>query len=853
MSTPATAEHTLKFGLHMNKPLNFRGTDGQAKGLVVDVFKHIAKQEGWKVSFHPCKWSQCLSRLKSGEIDVLSAIGYTDKRAETYTFTETTLITNWGLVITQPDTDILSLTDLHGTTIAVLPRAGHTTMLKALLDKFGVNANFLEVDSFKAVMQAVSDKKADAGVVNRLVAQQFAKDYQILKSSIIYNPIEIRYAFTKGTHPEIPMVIDSYLQEMRIDKNSVYFKSLERWFGQGEDAPLPRWLKWLAGTMSLFTGLLMVIAWVLNNRVEAATAQVREGAASFKTVIEAGPLSLIISDTKTNQLLFINDRARSMFAIPDDAKESDFQTSDFFNDGEDQRILAEMLAQGGTPDDHEVQLKRLNGSTFWGSATTMVMPFNGTTTIATSILDISRRKQAEVYLQRTHDELEQRVVERTQALTDEVHERRTIEQELFDKTEILQLLFEITAIANEADDTDAAMAQCLQIICDYTSWPIGHIYTISPKNHNRLIPTNIWHMEDTESFAAFKELTMKSEFDIGIGLPGRVLANRKPVWIEDASKDDNFPRAQHGVDIPIKACFGFPIIVRNKIVAVMEFFSPFDQKSNQLLMQSIEHIGTHLGRLHERALAAENLLEAKKNAEIANTAKSDFLSSMSHELRTPLNAIIGFSDSIGNEMFGPVDNEKYSEYIGDINHSGQHLLKLINDILDVSAIEAGALELQEETVNINDVVNSAISLISPRAEEGKVSVASTIDTTIPKVHVDVRRMQQIMLNLLSNAVKFTPQGGEVIIGAHNNARGILAITVSDTGIGMDEAEISIALNRFGQVDTGLDRKHEGTGLGLPLTQELIGLHGGHLEIKSNKGFGTTITVTIPGNRIIEQA
>ncbi|MBT4464912.1 MAG: GAF domain-containing sensor histidine kinase, partial [Rhodospirillaceae bacterium] len=414
-------------------------------------------------------------------------------------------------------------------------------------------------------------------------------------------------------------------------------------------------------------------------------------------------------------------------------------------------------------------------------------------------------------------------------------------------------LFEITAIANEADDTDAAMAQCLQIICDYTSWPIGHIYTISPKNHNRLIPTNIWHMEDTESFAAFKELTMKSEFDIGIGLPGRVLANRKPVWIEDASKDDNFPRAQHGVDIPIKACFGFPIIVRNKIVAVMEFFSPFDQKSNQLLMQSIEHIGTHLGRLHERALAAENLLEAKKNAEIANTAKSDFLSSMSHELRTPLNAIIGFSDSIGNEMFGPVDNEKYSEYIGDINHSGQHLLKLINDILDVSAIEAGALELQEETVNINDVVNSAISLISPRAEEGKVSVASTIDTTIPKVHVDVRRMQQIMLNLLSNAVKFTPQGGEVIIGAHNNARGILAITVSDTGIGMDEAEISIALNRFGQVDTGLDRKHEGTGLGLPLTQELIGLHGGHLEIKSNKGFGTTITVTIPGNRIIEQA
>ena len=243
--------------------------------------------------------------------------------------------------------------------------------------------------------------------------------------------------------------------------------------------------------------------------------------------------------------------------------------------------------------------------------------------------------------------------------------------------------------------------------------------------------------------------------------------------------------------------------------------------------------------------------EAEMSAITANQAKSNLLANMSHELRTPLNAIIGFSNMMKLEIFGPLGSEKYTEYLDDINHSGQHLLALIVDILDVSAIESGTVHLDKEEVNLPSLIDASVRMIKTRAKEGGVAVFSSVDSRIPPMHIDARRMKQVLLNLLSNAVKFTPENGQVFITALLNDDDSIVVSVRDTGIGMNENEIRIALSAFGQVDSGLNRKHEGAGLGLPLTKGLVELHGGSLDIVSEKNKGTIVNVTFAKDHVCQ--
>jgi len=266
---------------------------------------------------------------------------------------------------------------------------------------------------------------------------------------------------------------------------------------------------------------------------------------------------------------------------------------------------------------------------------------------------------------------------------------------------------------------------------------------------------------------------------------------------------------------------------------------------------------THFVAVHEdisdRKVAEQRILDAHREAETANKAKSELLANMSHELRTPLNAIIGFSDTLLSEILGPLSTDKQREYVNDIHHSGQHLLELINDILDMSAIEAGKVELSQDLVEIPDILDSSFRLVGPRAKLGEVSLSSEFEPDLPLLRVDERRTKQILLNLLSNAVKFTEPGGSVVAKAKLTQNGEMEITVSDNGIGMDADEVKKALTRFGQADSGLDRKHEGTGLGLPLTRKLLELHDGKLRIESKKNKGTVATAVFPSYRLEARA
>jgi PAS domain S-box-containing protein len=254
--------------------------------------------------------------------------------------------------------------------------------------------------------------------------------------------------------------------------------------------------------------------------------------------------------------------------------------------------------------------------------------------------------------------------------------------------------------------------------------------------------------------------------------------------------------------------------------------------------------------LSEWKKVAAELTQAKRQAEQASAAKSDFLARISHEIRTPLNAIIGFSEVMMEERFGPVGNEHYREYLKDIHASGGHLLSLVNDLLDLSKIEAGKLELNFASVSLNDLTQQCVAIMQPQANRGRVIIRISLPPTVPRIVADARSVRQIVLNLLSNSIKFTDAGGQVIVSTALNDNGEVALRVRDTGIGMSERDLAAALEPFRQLQTSVGGPANGTGLGLPLTKALAEANRARFHIKSAPKAGTLVEIAFPADRMV---
>ncbi|HUC69217.1 MAG TPA: ATP-binding protein, partial [Stellaceae bacterium] len=245
------------------------------------------------------------------------------------------------------------------------------------------------------------------------------------------------------------------------------------------------------------------------------------------------------------------------------------------------------------------------------------------------------------------------------------------------------------------------------------------------------------------------------------------------------------------------------------------------------------------------------LRQAKEAADVANRAKTDFLATMSHELRTPLNAILGFAEIIRDRLLGPI-TDRYAEYAQDIHSSGSHLLGIINDILDLSKVEAGRVDLVEEIVDLQTIIRSVVLLLRERAANAELTLKTELPDALLLLRADERKLKQVLMNLLSNAVKFTPPGGEILVHARVESQRGVVIEVADNGIGIAPEDIERALSPFGQVDSRLSRRYEGTGLGLPLARALAELHGGTLTLESALGRGTIVRITLPADRLVQR-
>jgi signal transduction histidine kinase len=291
-----------------------------------------------------------------------------------------------------------------------------------------------------------------------------------------------------------------------------------------------------------------------------------------------------------------------------------------------------------------------------------------------------------------------------------------------------------------------------------------------------------------------------------------------------------------------RALLSVPLVREDDVIGALAVARKAPGEFSPGVVELLKTFATQSALAIQNARLFREIADTSQQLEAASRHKSEFLANMSHELRTPLNAILGFSEVLAERMFGEV-NEKQAEYLQDILSSGRHLLSLINDILDLSKVEAGRLELELGRFHLPTALDNALTLVRERASRHGITLDVAVDPEIGELVADERKVKQILLNLLSNAVKFTPEGGRVGLTA-TAGDGVVTIAVSDTGVGIAAADRATIFEEFRQVGTG-SQKQEGTGLGLTLTKKFVELHGGRIGVQSQVGLGSTFTFTLP--------
>jgi signal transduction histidine kinase/CheY-like chemotaxis protein len=409
---------------------------------------------------------------------------------------------------------------------------------------------------------------------------------------------------------------------------------------------------------------------------------------------------------------------------------------------------------------------------------------------------------------------------------------------------MLTILHETVLMAAEVETFDEALERCLKAICEFSGWPLGHIYKRSTGLNDRLASSGIWFFERPESFKRFREISELTKFEKGVGLPGRIWKSGAPAWIDDIRQDGNCPRTKANADLNVRCGFGFPVKIKGRVAAVLEFFNDeLFERDDQLLIL-LGSVGEQVGRVLERQEAHREQRAAREDAERANQAKSRFLANMSHEIRTPMNAILGLTELVRDSEVSSLQHE----YLSTVLASGESLLALVNDILDLSKIEADAVNLEKIDLNLYQLVFSVMRAMATQAHVKELELLCSMSADVPEfICGDETRIQQILVNLIGNAIKFTPQGEvELFIELVTPPSGEreLKFLVRDTGIGIPKEKQDLIFSEFEQADASTTRQFGGTGLGLSIVSRLVGLMCGNVVIESVVGSGSEIGFSI---------
>jgi PAS domain S-box-containing protein len=428
----------------------------------------------------------------------------------------------------------------------------------------------------------------------------------------------------------------------------------------------------------------------------------------------------------------------------------------------------------------------------------------------------------------------------TRCFTQDITERKRTESRL-------GLQCAVTQILSNSNDFVESAQKILKAACEGLDWEVGALWKVD-RRLQVLRFVDICHATALQT-PEFDRLTQTSTLAKGQGLPGRIWATARPAWIENIVEDTNFPRAAAAARDGLHGAFGFPILTGSEVWGVIEFFSREIRKADQELLMMAAGIGGQIGQFTERKRAEEASAElfhreraARAEAEKANRLKDEFLATLSHELRTPLNAVIGWSRMLSSSRLD-ADGSKHALEVIERNAWAQK--QIIEDILDVSRVITGKLQLNLNPVDLVTVVDAALDAVRPALEAKEIKIETIIDASLRMISGDADRLQQVIWNLLSNAAKFTPNGGRVEISVSQTTAHV-QIQVKDSGPGIDPNFLPHVFERFRQADGSTTRTHGGLGLGLAIVRHLVELHGGTITVE-NRGnsHGAIFTIQLP--------
>ena len=428
----------------------------------------------------------------------------------------------------------------------------------------------------------------------------------------------------------------------------------------------------------------------------------------------------------------------------------------------------------------------------------------------------------------------------TRCFTRDITERKRSESRL-------GLQYAITKILSESHDFVKSAQSILQAVCESLDWAVGALWRVDRQTETMRC-VDICHATSMAT-PEFDRLTQSIAFKKGVGLPGRIWELGKPAWINNVPADDNFPRAGVAAREGLHGAFGFPVLLGSEVWGAIEFFSPEIREPDEELLRLVAGIGGQIGQLTKRKRAEEDRAElfkreraARADAEKANRLKDEFLATLSHELRTPLNAVIGWSRMLGS---GRLDRESSKHALEVIERNAWAQKQIIEDILDVSRVITGKLQLNVSPVDLVAVMDAALDAVRPAMEAKEIKIETIIDASLRMISGDANRLQQVIWNILSNAAKFTPNRGRVEISVSQTAAHV-QIQVKDSGPGIEPAFLPYVFERFRQADGSITRTHGGLGLGLAIARHLVELHGGTIGVENrDDGQGAVFTIRLP--------